>query len=200
MKKNNLASSEIHIIKKSRKTKMEKAIAVHFLRRNYFVNNIKKKLIYLNNLKKKKKKFPKLNNRCTILILILLKKFLVKVGQNARFNSLNSNRFYINQDDVVNSYIFKKLFNNSEEIFKQRNNVFFMIQKKIKKKNVDKDREKIFRKWYYVKNFYFKKRNALWMDENSIPRKCSEKKKLYTRYKIKLISNLEDKINSNTYR
>ena len=200
MIKNKLASSEIHIIKKSRKTKIEKAILFHILRRNYFVNNIKKKLIYLNNFKKEKKKIPTLNDKCAFLILILLKKFLVRVGQNTRFNSLNSNRFYINQDDVVNSYIFKKLFNNSEEIFKQRNNIFFMIQKKIKKKNIDKDRKKNYRIWYHGENFYFNIRNTLWMDENSIPRNFSEKKKLYRRYRIKLISNLENKLISDTYR
>jgi len=173
--------------------KIKNAIERHVIQKFKFLENIKRNLIYFSKEVINFKKKFKIEKKCFLLVLNLFKNFLIKIGEDSCFISLCNKRILINQDDIINSFAFKKFFKSGEEIFKRRRNILNF--KKIKDKNREfKKKTKKSKK--YLKNFtnYEKppfELNHLKYQKNNIGQiKNKSKKKYYFYYKKKLLQSL----------
>lgn len=178
---------------KKKKHKIKNAIERHVIQKFKFLDTIKRDLIYFSkeiiNLKKK----FKMKKKCFLLILNLFKNFLIKIGKDSCFISLSNKRILINQDDIINSFAFRKFFKSGEEIFKKRINILNF--KKIKNNYREfKERPRINKSCQRIFINYEKTLSEIqslkYKKNDLIKIKTQRRKKYYFFYKNKLLKNL----------
>jgi len=173
--------------------KIKNGIEKHVIQKFKFLENIKRNLIYFSkeaiNLKKK----LKIKKKCFLLVLNLFKNFLVKIGGDSCFISLCNKRILINQDDIINSFAFKKFFKSGEEIFRSRMNIVNFKKQKNKYREIKKKPKKsknCLKNFINYEKTLFELNHLKYKKNDIIQIKIQKQKKIYFYYKKKLLESL----------